>query len=109
MIYLGVCVPLAAFPNMLARNRRIKKDQMIYLFSSITCPPCAQAKDYLTKKGIDYTVIDIDDNPQEAKKHKIRTIPTLLVIHEGEKHYIQSWHRNQYLALLKKTGKIKGE
>lgn len=74
---------------------------MIYLFSSITCTPCQIAKEYLNNNNIEYTVIDIDDNPEEVKKHKIKTVPTLLVIKDGQKQYIEGWHRNMLLKLLK--------
>jgi glutaredoxin len=80
---------------------------MIYLFCSITCAPCNSAKELLTKKGIEYTCIDVDETPSEAKAHKIMKLPTLMVIHDGTKEYIQGWKRNAYLALLRKVGAIK--
>ncbi len=74
---------------------------MIYLFSSTSCAPCQTAKEYLDKKEIEYTTIDIDEAPQEAKKHMIRTLPTLLVIANGEKQYIAGFRRNTWLSAIR--------
>ena len=52
-----------------------------YLFTTKTCPNCRQAKSYL--KGMDYTVVDAQENPELARGLDIQQAPTLAVISQG--------------------------
>ncbi|MDE7298278.1 MAG: ribonucleoside triphosphate reductase [Lachnospiraceae bacterium] len=57
----------------------------IYLFTTKTCPNCRQAKSYLA--GVDYTVIDAQDNPELARRLDIQQAPTLVVVSGGSTQF----------------------
>jgi ribonucleoside-triphosphate reductase len=50
----------------------------VLLFTTKTCPNCRLAKEYLG--GIDYTVIDAEENSQLAASYGIMQAPTLVVV-----------------------------
>ncbi len=52
-----------------------------YLFTTKTCPNCKLAKEYL--KGVEYVVIDAEENPELVAKFGVMQAPTLVVV-EGE-------------------------
>lgn len=51
----------------------------LYLFTTKTCPNCQLAKEYL--KGINYVIIDAEENPSLAHEYSIMQAPTLVAIH----------------------------
>ena len=53
----------------------------LYLFTTKTCPNCKLAKQYL--EGIDYTVIDAEDEADLAREWGIMAAPTLVVLKDG--------------------------
>ncbi|MCR5830075.1 MAG: ribonucleoside triphosphate reductase [Lachnospiraceae bacterium] len=55
----------------------------LYLFTTKTCPNCKLAKQYLD--GLDYKVIDAEENPEMAKEFGIMSAPTLVVMQNGKK------------------------
>jgi glutaredoxin len=61
----------------------------IRLFSQPTCPACNELKDYLKKKGVDFTDLDITADREALnemiKVHKVRVTPLLLA---GDKKII---------------------
>lgn len=52
-----------------------------YLFTTKTCPNCKLVKRYLD--GVDYQVVDAEENIELAKQYHIMQAPTLLVVKEG--------------------------
>ncbi len=52
-----------------------------YLFTTKTCPNCKLAKEYL--KGVEYVVIDAEENPELVAQFGVMQAPTLVVV-EGE-------------------------
>ena len=54
-------------------------ESIIYLFTTKTCPNCKLAKEYL--KGINYILIDAEENMELATKYGVMQAPTLVVIH----------------------------
>lgn len=55
------------------------------LFTTKTCPNCRLAKAALDKKGISYTVIDAEENPELCKKYGVMQAPTFIAFtNEGE-------------------------
>ncbi|MBN2222630.1 MAG: ribonucleoside triphosphate reductase [Vallitaleaceae bacterium] len=56
------------------------------LFTTRTCPNCHVAKEVL--KGIDYEVVDAEENRELAIAYNIRTAPTL-VVHESNGHEVE--------------------
>ena len=53
--------------------------KQILLFTTKTCPNCKMAKMLLEKAGINYTLIDAEEQVEETKKYDVKKAPTLLV------------------------------
>lgn len=53
-------------------------------FEKNDCAPCEQVSQYLNDKGIEYETIKPYDTPELATKHKVRTVPTLILM-DGDK------------------------
>jgi glutaredoxin-like YruB-family protein len=43
-------------------------DKKVVIYSTPTCPYCKRAKDYLSRKGIRYTDIDVAQDREKAKE-----------------------------------------
>lgn len=58
----------------------------VTLFSSLWCAPCQKIKPLINSLKLKYSIqsVDVDDNPQLAKKHHIRSLPTAIVLN-GDK------------------------
>ena len=54
------------------------------LFTTKTCPNCKAAKGYLDEAGIDYVVIDAEEQEELSIKYDIMQAPTLVVFENGE-------------------------
>ncbi|MFQ5655612.1 MAG: glutaredoxin family protein [Planctomycetota bacterium] len=63
----------------------------ILLYSAPWCPDCRRAKQFLEELGVEYEVVDIDQEPQAAKELEERTgkrgIPYLKVGEEWIRAY----------------------
>ncbi len=61
-------------------------DKKVVVYSTPTCPYCKRAKDYLARKGIAYTDIDVAKDKQKAKemidKSGQMAVPVIIV--DGE-------------------------
>ncbi len=51
------------------------------LFTTKTCPNCRTAKTILESSGIEYTVLDAEENPELAIRYDVRQAPTLITMH----------------------------
>ncbi len=56
----------------------------LYLFTTATCPNCPIAKQELADKGVGYVPIDANENVDLALKYGIKSVPTLVVVKDGE-------------------------
>ena len=54
----------------------------MYLFVTKTCPNCHLAKNYLD--GMEYVIVDAEDNAELATAYQVMQAPTLVVIQDGE-------------------------
>ena len=54
------------------------------IFTTKTCPNCKMAKMLLGKAGIEYDMIDAQDNPELAKKYGVVKAPTMFVNVNGK-------------------------
>ena len=54
-----------------------------YLFTTKTCPNCRQAKFFLDRAGISYTVVDADESAELVAAFGIMQAPTLAVVEDG--------------------------
>ena len=56
-----------------------------YLFTTKTCPNCKMVKSMLSNKpDIPYQVIDAEEHPELAMRFDIMSVPTMVVVHNGE-------------------------
>lgn len=70
-------------------------ESIIYLFTTKTCPNCKLAKEYL--KGINYLLIDAEENMELAAKYGVMQAPTLVVVRgEQVKKYVNASRIKQF-------------
>ncbi|MCR4675823.1 MAG: ribonucleoside triphosphate reductase [Sphaerochaetaceae bacterium] len=72
-------------------------DGNILLFTTKTCPNCPTAKKHLTNAGVDYKVIDAEEEAGLSERYRIQSVPTLIV--DGQAYNgvgpILAWIRNR--------------
>ena len=69
-------------------SSNISKDGL-YLFTTKTCPNCAMAKTYL--EGLNYEIVDAEENMDAAAELGIMQAPTLVQVKDGElKKYVNA-------------------
>ena len=55
----------------------------LVVFTSQSCAPCAQLKQSLEQvtlpDHIDYREVDVEQNPQQAMRYAVRSLPTVIV------------------------------
>ncbi|WP_331665850.1 glutaredoxin domain-containing protein [Anaerosporobacter sp.] len=69
-------------------NSSVSKDGL-YLFTTKTCPNCGMAKTYL--EGVDFKVIDAEENMEITSELGIMQAPTLVEVKDGEiKKYVNA-------------------
>ncbi|MBP5261814.1 MAG: ribonucleoside triphosphate reductase [Clostridiales bacterium] len=56
----------------------------LMLFTTKTCPNCKMAKQFLTEAGIEYEIIDAEEQREMSNKYNIMQAPTLVVVSDGE-------------------------
>jgi len=54
------------------------------LFTTKTCPNCARAKELLSAQGVEYRLVDAEENPELSVKYGVRQAPTLIVSAGGD-------------------------
>ncbi len=58
-------------------------DKKVVVYSTPTCPYCKRAKEYLSRKGISYTDIDVSQDREKAKemteKSGQMSVPVILI------------------------------
>ncbi len=70
-------------------------ESIIYLFTTKTCPNCKLAKEYL--KGINYLLIDAEENMELAAKYGVMQAPTLVVVQGDQvKKYVNASRIKQF-------------
>lgn len=56
---------------------------VVKIYTKITCPACTMAKEILTKKGVQFTEVVLDDKPEELarliQKTNMRTVPQIFI------------------------------
>ncbi len=61
-------------------------DKKVVIYSTPTCPYCKGAKDYLSRKGIAYTDINVAENKDKAKemiqKSGQMSVPVIMIDNE---------------------------
>lgn len=70
------------------------------LFTTKTCPNCRLAKEFL--KGIDYTLIDAEENMELASEYGVMQAPTLVVVNgQSRQKYVNVSDIKKYTDFLK--------
>ncbi len=61
-------------------------DKKVVIYSTPTCPYCKRAKEYLSRKGIRYTDIDVAQDKEKAKemtqKSGQMSVPVIIIDNE---------------------------
>ena len=74
----------------------------IRLFVTKTCPNCKLAKEYL--KGINYLLIDAEENMELAAKYGVMQAPTLVVVQGDQvKKYVNASRIKQFADSFKEV------
>ena len=55
----------------------------VYLFTTSTCPNCKAAKEQLNASGIQYQVVNAEENADAARALRIMQAPTLVSVRDG--------------------------
>ena len=77
-------------------------ESIIYLFTTKTCPNCKLAKEYL--KGINYLLIDAEENMELAAKYGVMQAPTLVVVQGDQvKKYVNASRIKQFTDSFKEV------
>ena len=77
-------------------------ESIIYLFTTKTCPNCKLAKEYL--KGINYLLIDAEENMELAAKYGVMQAPTLVVVQGDQvKKYVYASRIKQFADSFKEV------
>ncbi len=77
-------------------------ESIIYLFTTKTCPNCKLAKEYL--KGINYLLIDAEENMELAAKYGVMQAPTLVVVRGDQvKKYVNASRIKQFADSFKEV------
>lgn len=67
-----------------------------YLFTTKTCPNCKIAKEFL--KGMDYQVVDAEENQQLTEQFGVMQAPTLVVVKDGTvQRYVNAGNIKKYV------------
>lgn len=67
------------------------------LYSATWCPSCGNVKTALMQQGIEYDLIDVDENPEEMDALVAKGIRGLPVLSVGEKLYVGDRGVREYL------------
>lgn len=72
--------------NTMVKQKLHGADMKVIRFTASWCQPCKIMKNMLDeiKPTIPFEVVDIDVNPELAADYSIRSIPTLIMVDEGQ-------------------------
>lgn len=68
---------------------------MITVFTTNTCAYCKMVKQFLTLKGKEYEVVNLDENPEERQKLFEKTGAMTVPITKVDDEYIIGWNRSR--------------
>ena len=78
-----------------AENVAESAEEVKYLFTTKTCPNCKLAKEYL--QGVEYEIIDAEENMELAQRFGVMQAPTLVVVSGDEyKKYVNASNIKKY-------------
>lgn len=56
----------------------------IIKFEKNDCNPCKMVSELLNKRGLMYESVNAFDEPMLAGKHKVRSVPTIIVLDDND-------------------------
>lgn len=68
------------------RRPRTSTDRTLLAFGAAWCPPwrlLRAALDQLAADGVSVQVVDVDEDPAAAERHRVAVVPTVLVMAGG--------------------------
>ncbi len=79
-------------------KQEAEKAEQLLLFTTKTCPNCKIVKDMLGKKGIEYTIVDAEENADECNKFEVNQAPTLIAVtKDGYEKYANASNIIKYI------------
>lgn len=73
---------------------------MITVFTTNTCAYCKMVKQFLTMKGKEYEVINLDDNPEMRQSLIEKTGAMTVPITKVKDDYIIGWNPGKLMAAI---------
>lgn len=73
---------------------------MITVFTTKTCAYCKLVKQYLTMKGKEFEVVDLEEQPQKRQELFEKTGALTVPITQVDDQYIVGWNRSQFAEVL---------
>ena len=81
---VDVTIPLSDLIPDLGKAAEEGEDSSILLFRTATCPNCAAAEKMLDKAGVEYSVLNADEEPALVSRFSIMQAPTLVLVKGDE-------------------------
>ena len=73
---------------------------MITVFTTKTCAYCKMVKQYLTMKGREFQIVDLEDNPEIRQSLFEKTGAMTVPITQVGEEYIVGWNRSRFAEVL---------
>lgn len=74
---------------------------MITIYKTKRCAYCAQVKKYFDLKGVEYRVVDMDEEPEALQKWTSRGIMTVPIMEKEDGRYTVGWNPGQLAEFIK--------
>ncbi len=73
---------------------------MITVFTTTACAYCKMVKQYLTLKGKEFNVVNLDDNPEAREELFEKTGAKTVPITQVGEEFIIGWNRQKFAEVL---------
>lgn len=73
---------------------------MIKVFTTSTCAYCKMVKQYLTMKGKEYEVVDLEENPEIRQELFEKTGALTVPITQIDDQFIVGWNRSRFAEVF---------
>lgn len=73
---------------------------MITVFTTKTCAYCKMVKQYLTLKGKEFSVVDLEEHPEQRQALFEKTGALTVPITQVGDEYIVGWNRSRFAEVL---------
>jgi glutaredoxin 3 len=70
------------------------------VYTTKTCAYCPMVKKYLTSKGVEFTEIDVEDNPDIRQELFNKTGAMSVPITEKDGQYVIGWNPSELAKLI---------